>query len=163
MIFSFKISIISSNFTETSSEHYQSPLVLKDSHVITKLWSFSFPSAQNFCMKCCCVKPDSQYDASTISITSVMNISGKISIFPDQTLLSTFKNVTMWLVGHDWLIGCDWICKYTSMCCEHRCEHLEFILCCCFMNPHRWMLKQPERILAFCFVITVMYSTCTCS
>ena len=28
------------------------------------------------------------------------------------------------------------ICKYTSMCCEHRCEHLEFILCCCFMNPH---------------------------
>ena len=75
MIFSFKSSItcISSNFTETSSKHYQSPLVLKDSHVITKLWPSSFPG-QNFCVKCCCIKPDSQYDASTISITSVMNI-----------------------------------------------------------------------------------------
>ena len=51
-------------------------------------------------MKCCCIKPDSQYDASTVSITSVMNI-----LYLRKNLNFSWSNVFFDVQKCDNLIG----------------------------------------------------------
>ena len=74
--------------------------------------------------------------SSSLVVVFVFGRTGSGHYELSHTVVLEFGEYTI-VMKHSVLHVCM-ICKYTSMCCEHRCEHLEFILCCCFYEATKF-------------------------